>query len=199
MKNIPYHSALAHTPPIEGIKEIDYFKINNSFAMYHDLTIKKLPFEFYLCDLIYSDPAWYQGLKTFNERAGGSSTIETYYKAISDAVIKLNRATILNLGSRELKRMPKPDLVFKTYLSHATKELVYTAVYNFLPELDLSGMTNYQILKLLSNSFDRIGDFNCGYGNSGKIFVENGKSFVMSDYNKKCIGYIASEYQNWTK
>ncbi len=49
----------------------------------------------------------------------------------------------------------------------------------------------------LAERYNRVGDFTCGYGRVGRIFSGAGKTWVMSDYNPTCIGYIGMNASGW--
>lgn len=58
-------------------------------------------------------------------------------------------------------------------------------------------MHNGEVLALLARKYKKVGDWCCGYGYSGRVFLSQGREAVLSDYNAKCIGYIANNYQTW--
>ncbi len=77
----------------------------------------------------------------------------------------------------------------------AAKQPAVAYVYNagFTPEWDGTD----QLLDYLAARFDRVGDFCAGYGWVPRAFARAGKTFVASDVNPLCIGYIAAHAEEW--
>ena len=58
-------------------------------------------------------------------------------------------------------------------------------------------LTREQMLVGLCNNYSCIGDFCCGYGETGYYAILAGKRFVLSDHNPQCIGDIAENHGGW--
>jgi len=189
-QSFKYHSALKQIRCNEDFPEIEYFKKGKSIAMFNDLT-RGLPIEFDKCDVFYSDPPYPAGMNYFNKK----SNIQTKYNdlmiAISNIILNKNKPTIITNCKNAVKFFPSPNQILKIKMNSSE---VYAYVFN--TEIDSSLKTNIDIINYLACKFNTIGDFCCGYGLSGIIFDIYGKSFVLSDYNKKCIGYIKQKYEN---
>ena len=185
-----YHSALKSIKYFESLEETNYFKIKDSVAFHHDvINSDSLPKEYDNCDVLYSEPSWSGGIEKFDTRANTKTTYDSYANAINNIIEKKNIPIFLIVGVKDSKKLIKPDECHETKIHNAPARL---NVYNWNYKGSLKN--NYSIINHLSNYFNCVGDFSCGYGNTGEIFLRNNKSFVMSDYNKKCIGYIKKNF-----
>jgi|TARA_R100000149_G_C5867417_1_gene131937 hypothetical protein len=181
-----YHSALKRIEYFESVKEETYYKVKNSIAFHHDV-IKNtgLPKVYSKCDVLYSEPSWSGGIKNFDKRANTKTNYNDYANAINNIIKTTDIPILLIVGVNDSKRLRRPYESHDTTIHDAPAKL---NVYNFSYKGPLKD--NYAIINHLSEHFNCVGDFSCGYGNTGEIFFKKNKSFVMSDYNKKCIGYI---------
>lgn len=77
----------------------------------------------------------------------------------------------------------------------ASRQEAVAYVYNagFTTSWDGTG----ELLGYLAARFDRVGDFCAGYGWAPRAFTRAGGSFVASDINPQCIGYIAEHAAEW--
>jgi hypothetical protein len=160
--------------------------------------LDQLPSEFLECDILYAEPAWRAGIKKFNERAGASVDFKEYVLSIRRIIEESDVPVVLNWGANETKQMPPPSMAYKSKLWNIS-DCVFS-VYNLgvqWPMFDSTESFLEWAAKRLE--FECIGDFCCGYGNSGKIFKNYGKRFVMSDYDQQCVGYIAQSLMNYNE
>jgi hypothetical protein len=58
-------------------------------------------------------------------------------------------------------------------------------------------MRTADIIDALAITYRCVGDFFCGYGNTGWGFVQRGRRYVMSDLDAQCVGYIADHEAQW--
>jgi hypothetical protein len=200
-KPIKYHSSL--TEP-ERAPSVSRLSVGHSIAFVADIN-DGLPSEYSDCDIIYSEIAWRRTFSVFAERAGVASSYEGYIKSIAviaEAAMLGNVApTIIVCGKTEEKRLPKPTERIPVNLNTGGRfitEAIAIAYGSELPRLKPEKWENSSTVDLLSaiaNKYSRVGDFCCGYGNSGIVFCAHGKSFVMSDFDPKCIGHIKQSLQ----
>ena len=181
-----YHSAL--TPELKNLQEVDFYKIKNSIAFYYNITDHfGLPKEYNNCDVLYTELAWMKGLNNFNKRANIKSHYNKYILSINN-IIRTNKIPIIIVtGINDSKKLLPPNMCLYTKLNGAK---AMANVYNFKYNIKYDYNDTNIIIKNLSKKFNCVGDFCCGYGNTGNIFYKNNKDFIMSDYNKKCIGFI---------
>lgn len=185
MKKEIYHSAL--NPEFfneTGIKKIIkngneafQFDINEYFEISKDI------------DLIYSEPSWIDGYEKFIERSEMNSkyNFDDYLYSIANIIKNTDLPIVLIIGKSFISKLPDFNSKIPIKL-HGYK----TFMYGWLIDLkDFEANSNYEVIKKLSEKYNKVWDFCCGYGNTGRIFKENGKSFVMSDINEKCITYVA--------
>ncbi|MFW9872935.1 MAG: hypothetical protein ACFFG0_07525 [Candidatus Thorarchaeota archaeon] len=184
-----YHSSLKSIKPLNIKGKLHRKEYNGNIALCHDICNGSLPLEFNQCDVLYSEPAWKSGYSTFLERADKKdSTYEQYISSINKIIMeyKYNKAIWLIIGSHIIRKIVKPERILKINLHNFETNLCGwndSNSYNF--------KTNYEFITLLSKKYNCVGDFCCGYGNTGYIFQINKKNFVLSDFNPKCIYYIA--------
>ena len=179
-----YHSALHED--LTNITPIDRVELpTGSIAFTHDI-MNPLPVEYQTCDVLYTEIPWHKGLEVYDRRAGVQGrTYAELIGAIERIIDRFKIITVLPLGKTALKMLPEPDQTSTVTINGAASML---AVYHgFLP---IHFQTDIQVSNYLAINYQRVGDFCCGYGRIGRIFQEHGKTFVMSDYNPKCIGYI---------
>jgi hypothetical protein len=185
-KNLFYHSALFD--PQKEYEPIKRYCYGESLAFQHDI-LNGLPKVYDECDIIYTEPAWQQGFYKFKKRRqdSGFGSFKQYMQSHHDFVSRSLLPIVIIGGKHHLKYLPSPDIILKDIkLLHGYKSLI------FLYRLEFKSIhrTTSSILAELSQRFDKVGDFNCGYGNTGIAFVKAGKKFIMSDADPKCIGAI---------
>lgn len=166
----------------------DRVEAQGCVAMVHDLLTGPLPREFDRCDVFYTDLPWRAGFKVFERRAGKTGRVYLeLMRALGLLVTKLwDRPMILIGGKTELRHLP-PCRSERTILNG---DRAIAAIYGQLPAIDYSD--SWEIQRGLARHYQCVGDFCCGYGRVGRIFRRAGRRFVMSDYNARCIGFIAT-------
>lgn len=185
-----YHTAIGNKLN-EQFEEIERFENEKIIAFAHDVTSKDIPVEYLNCDVLYTEIAWRLGIEKFNQRARIKNTFEEYCKGVVKFILTLEKPTVIIAGVNDRRWLPNTQYYFTTYLNKG-KCVAY--IYNF--NIKSEHRTTEEILEELSNTFDYLGDFCCGYGNSSIPFIKKGKKAVMSDYNKSCIGYIKQTNEN---
>lgn len=187
-----YHSAL--TEELEIGKEIIQAKFNGDIVFRHDITCG-LPGDFNRCDILYSEPSWLQGYSKFINRAGKeTSNYNQYLASLSEIIETADKPIWIILGAHAYSRIPKPDRTLNIQLHNYR-----TTVLGWNDDTEYSFKTNYDFITELARTYNCVGDFCCGYGNTGKIFKEHNKSFVMSDINGKCVYQVAKELMGYEK
>jgi len=196
LRDFEIHSAL-HKEIDTGGETCSRFEVGNSIGFVYDVASSfSLPHYFQNCDIFYAAPPWQKGFERFNERAGVAGGAS--WRRFQDAVIRMielrgDRSFILFCGAQWKKRCPKATFEVKTNItkvSYATA-LVYTNKNYDWDKVDYSGSESI-LNDLAAMPFRRIGDFMCGYGQSGLTFHKAGKEFTISDINSKCI-WVARE------
>lgn len=187
-----YHSALKSIRPIGGERELDRYEHNGCIVFRHDIC-NGLTDDFNYCDVLYSEPAWLDGYELFIDRANKErSNYDQYLKSIATIIEQWDKPIWLIIGKHARNKLPVPDRMEPIGI-HGYQ----TEILGWNDNQKYQFKTNYDFIYELSNQYSCIGDFNCGYGNTGKIFKKAGKAFVMSDINGKCIYYIASEIMDY--
>lgn len=192
---VAYHSA--HKPAETDLPAVDRWEGERCVAFVHDLmSSPTLPAEFDACDVLVADPPWQAGFDTFNQRAhiDGERTYAAFMARLADLVENVAVPTYLITGRHALTRLPKPDAVLPMMLNEYESVAIS---YRPGPEADGRYGVAPEFLHTLAQRYDVAGDFCCGYGRTGRLFLRSGKRAVLSDFNPECIGYIAEHADGW--
>ena len=176
--------------PVAG--ELDIFMRSGSIVFQHDIAAKEgesfglIPKHYLDADVIYSDPSWKDGYDIFKARAGaGESTYKEYLMGIHRIIDKCKVPTFLTMGKRMADFM-QPDFLTPTKLN---ENACLLGIWNH-PKINFTSARN--VLDYIAKRFHVILDFSCGYGLTAKYALDNGRKFVCSDINPKCVYYVAS-------
>lgn len=194
-----YHSALR--PEGDWPAVMRHEAPNGSVALCHD-AINPLPPEFDSCDVLYAEPPWRRGVEEFNRRAGVSSAdgrpawpdMVRHWHNVAVKFSATGRPVLYAIGKEFLKYM-RPDFPTEPVILNGG-EVLLAGYGQPLPDLSYPADV-VDVLAWLAGRYFRVGDFCCGYGRAGRIFAARGRSFVISDYSAKCVGYIAHHSAGW--
>jgi len=153
---------------------------------------RTLPPEFASCDVFYSDPPWSRGYPTFNARAGGEWPPYTAFVLRLDRLALNLAPPVIYVVDRSFARLCHADFTASLMLNGRP---AVAASYRLA--IPVAFKDSESLLELLARRFRRVGDFMAGYGRTGRVFAGLGGSFVLSDYNAHCIGYIANHAPGW--
>lgn len=187
-----YHSML--TPPLTAAPALRV-TCDRGVALVHDVMAGPLPAAFERADLLYAEGVWADGWAESERRSGRPQRayIE-YLAALSRVVTGTLRPVVLVMGQRARSHLPRA----KEYPIRLRGAMAVAYCYRLRPPLVGHGVsTTEELLAKLAERFAVIGDFCAGYGNSGRIFAQAGKGFVLSDVNPRCIGVIAEQVAAW--
>ena len=193
-----YHSALSEEK-YKG-ESIGFWvkELNDSLSYATTVDISKinnLPKLYESCDVLYSEPMWDAGVNKFNERAQISADYKDYLRNIN--TMCKTKPSIIVMGKKAKAYLTDVQQVLDVSLNGA-KAQAY--VYNMSVSSRMREcITAKQLIEYIAIKYNRVGDFCCGYGRTGRIFYEHNKSFVQSDYNGKCIAYIKQYYEDILK
>jgi hypothetical protein len=154
--------------------------------------------EFDKCDVLYSNPAWKAGYEIFMNKANQAlSDFNTYVKAICDFIDKSGSPAILIIGKADSKiyekyLLDKDQIKFINIYWETHNAEAYVLAYKF-GRLDFK--TDIDIKQYISDTYNCVGDFCCGYGDVTNYFYKKGKSFVVSDINENCLAYIIDKFK----
>lgn len=187
-----YHGA--HKPTVDAPRRMRWSD-GSSLAFVHDLISGPLPRVYGTCDVLYTDLPWQNGFGIFNERAGidDGRTYREFMAAVSGVVTGAPQPVYLVTGRHALKLLPEPAQVLVTRLNEDASVIV---TYN-VQEMHKKFGEARELLRSLAAQHERVGDFCCGYGSAARAFRRQGKTFVASDVNPQCIGYIATHAEDW--
>lgn len=178
-----YHTKVAS--PIVGI-----YRSDNITAFTWDVC-NGFHNEFSNADCIYVEPSWLQGYKKFIAGTEAQNTkYKNYLDGIREIVKRLNVPTFLLCGYQVCK-MLKPPIVYEMhFVFHGCK--TYMAIYN--TESNLPFTNEVEAREYVSEKYNCILDFSCGYGTIADPVVRNNKKAILSDINTDCIHYIIDKY-----
>jgi hypothetical protein len=183
----PYHSALANGR-LENVQPLKRHEATDGIAMAHDL-FNPLPTEYDNVNCFYSELPWPAGAKKFDERVGISG------RAFSDLIMKVagliendSRPFMLSISKNALRWLPAPVCTHNVLLP-SSKANCLVASWNYVFE---PRETTLECASDLIAAHGVVGDFACGYGQTGSLARKLGKRWLLSDYNESCIGFIAT-------
>ncbi len=173
-----YHSAHGEEKP--NLKDLDFYESNGSIVFKHDLN-NGIPDIFHKCDCIYSEPAWQSGYKLFKKRANTKDfEYIDYMNSIQKTVTELKVPTFI-VGGKHMLRYLTPDHFIDIRFNG-----FYALLLQWNTEL-IEVKNNIKILDYLSDKYDTVLDFSCGYGKH----LLNFNKFIASDVNGKCVHEVA--------
>lgn len=189
-----YHGA--HKRTVDAPPRLDWSD-GSSLAFVHDLIAGPLPHAYGTCDVLYTDLPWRKGFDIFNKRAciDDGRTYPEFMAAVSSIIASVpsSRPIYLVTGRHALSLLPEPAQVLDTRLNEDVSVIV---AYN-IHEAHRRFGDSRELLFSLATQYERVGDFCCGYGSAARAFRRQGKTFVASDVNPSCIGYIADHVEDW--
>lgn len=193
MTDIGYHSV--YLPESESTS-VDRWYSGGSTAFVHDV-MSGLPSEFDECDVLHAHLPWRHGFAGYNQRAGVTDgrTYPAFMAAIRSIMDAEKRPTVLVTGRHAARFLPTPSQMLPVSMPVRDGQPAIAYVYNAVLHQDWERTD--ELLQHLAERYDAIGDFCSGYGWAAKAFAERGKRFVMSDFNPRCIGYIAEHAPVW--
>jgi hypothetical protein len=189
-----YHGA--HKTTVDAPAR-DRWEDERCVAFVHDIFVSpELPNEYAVCDVLVADLPWRRGYETFNQRAGvqDGRTYSQFMARVASFAETTEAPLWLITGQHALRHLPKPDAVLPTRLN---EDDAIAIGYRPGPETDGTYGLAQEFLRALALRYTVVGDFCCGYGRSGKAFLRAGKRAVLSDFNPRCIGYIAQHAPDW--
>jgi hypothetical protein len=198
-----YHSA--HKPPVADAPAADRVDWNGSVALVHDIvtapTDRPLPAEYDTCDAIVTDLPWANGFGEFNRRAGvkDGRTYRDFLAALARVITTRDTPIYLVTGQHAFKQLPDclPEPAFSAPVRLNEYQSVVIAYRAPVPTRRWT--IAQDVLLDVAASNRRIGDFCCGYGRTARIALGHGRTFVASDNNPYCIGYVAEHLPEWTR
>lgn len=193
---VAYHGAHKDTV---GAEPLDRWEGLGCVAFVHDiLSGPSLPLEYGACDVMVTDLPWQKGYETFNVRAGvdDGRTYATFMARVAEIVETATIPTYLVTGRHALPRLPRPEALMATRLNEDD-----AVVICYRPGEEVEGRYGVapEFLHALAQRYDLAGDWCCGYGRTGRVFLRSGKCAVLSDFNPQCIGYIAEHASGWVQ
>ena len=190
---IGYHSV--HLNP-EPATPRNWWTDGASTAFVRDITRGQLPEEYGTCDMLYADLPWHSGYSRYLERAGALATPwSIFMRHVHGVISTWQRPAVLVTGMHARRHLPTAAQELPVRMPVAGRQRAVAYVYNagFTPAWDGTD----KLLAYLAARFGRVGDFCAGYGWAPRAFTRAGGSFVASDINPLCIGYIAAHAAEW--
>jgi hypothetical protein len=180
-----YNSAIKNGTIREEAIPTERFDWNGNIGARRNLVTEAPLEEIYKCDVIYAEPPWPHGLKTFDSRAG--ETTNGGYAEFARSFARMWRSLTVPryvvVGKRLLADLPKPSGTRPVLLNGAEVPLTYWGG----PEPE--GATSLDVCEWLGKRFGRMGDPTAGYGFHLIRFCQAkpGNTFVGSDYDAQCV------------
>jgi hypothetical protein len=156
-----------------------------------------LPPEYRPCDILYTDLPWRSGYDRYLDRAGVliRPSWESFMESVSGLIRGWWRPAVIVTGVHARDHLPPAAQELPVRMPVAGRQQAVAYIYNagFTPDWDDTD----QLLDYLAARFHYVGDFCAGYGWAPRAFTRFGGSFVASDINPLCIGYIAAHAEEW--
>lgn len=192
-----YHSAL--TEEMSDLRPLQHYANNGSLVFKHDVC-DGWAFAFGKADAIYAEPAWRPGFEKFMARADQAeqASFDQYMDGILEIVERFNKPTFVVAGAHHRPFYRRFDPTYFPIVLHGASKC-FLAVFNDVKTFrNKPPTTNEEALQKIAKSFNVIADFSCGYGQTAAVALENGKRFICSDVNAKCVGYVAETFLGYT-
>lgn len=192
---LAYHSV--HLDP-EPAEPSDWWTDGESVAFVRDIGRGSLPEEYTSCDLLYADLPWRSGYARYQDRAGehrSTTTWPWFMRNVTRQIREWHKPAVIVTGAHARSALPSASQELPVRMPVSGRQQATAYIYNagFSPEWDgTEGLLAY-----LAARFGRVGDFCAGYGRAPRAFAETGGSFVASDINPLCVGYIAEHAHEW--
>lgn len=188
-----YHGAFK--PPVDASPTIRW-EVDRCAAFVHDImTSSTLPDEYGDCDVLVTDLPWQRGFDEFNKRAdAGDRDYGDFMNRVGEIAESFPGPVYLVTGRHAAKKLPTADVELPMQLN------VDAAVaFGYRPgdEADRAYGAVPEFVAALAQQYSCGGDFCAGYGSTARFFLRAGKDAVVSDFNSKCIGYIAAHAPEW--
>jgi hypothetical protein len=199
MSAIGYHSVHLDAEPAQPQ---DWWTDGESVAFVRDIAATRdldtfrLPPEYDSCDLLYADLPWRSGYDRYVARAGAQTVSWSVLMTVVGLKLQgWRKPAVVVTGAHARRFLPPAAQELPVRMPVAGHQQAIAYVYNAGFTVEWDG-TN-ELLDYLAARFDRVGDFCAGYGWAPRAFLRAGGSFVASDINPLCIGYIAEHAAGW--
>lgn len=190
-----YHSAIKSQPLVESPR-LARWESSLGVALTHDLAADPvLPAEFAKCDVFYAEPPFPAGWKVFHDRLNlePAMAYRDFIRVCSELVAERGGVLIV---SKQAEKFAAPPRYSSLITLHRDTWEALALWYGMVPTKTLPDVPS--ILRHLAQQFEVVGDFCSGYGYTGRIFVEQGKRFVLSDVDPHCTGYVSEHAEGWS-
>jgi hypothetical protein len=195
MSAIGYHSVHLEAEPAQPR---NWWTDGTSAAFVRDITRGALPDEYASCDVLYSDLPWRSGYARYQARAGANRSAvswDYFMGAVSGLLGNWTKPAVIVTGAHARHALPPASQELPVRMPVAGRQQAIAYIYNAGFTVEWDGTE--ELLAYLAARFNRVGDFCAGYGRAPRAFVRGGGSFVASDINPLCIGYIAERAAGW--
>lgn len=158
----------------------------------HDL-LEGVPKEMFDADIWFSELPWIHGFSKYAKLAGVTQkgVYSDLLDVVSRGVREYGKPACIIAGGHAVKRLsPQHAVPVRLNGGWAT-----ACLWNIPPWDEIYETT--VILEKLAKRYDTVADFCCGYGRSGRVFAQEGKRYIMSDFDPRCIGYISGHEKKW--
>jgi len=198
-----YHTAVPSAGLEVEAKPAVTFLSGNLLAIQNDFALNGIPDQMEDCDVIYVEPPWRRGYEAFNKRAWSTSGVSyaDFMHSLDSELRGFKGHAYVATGPDGIRSLVGRMGEVPFRIGPHVKGSGLLACYGPRPGV-LAGppMHCSKFLAMLAKKYKKLGDFCCGYGYSGKLFLAyGGESAVLADFNATCIGVIRDEYPNWPK
>lgn len=168
----------------------------NSAFVWNAANAGRLPAAFNSCDILYADLPWRKGYADYLSRADVRyGSWARLMQRTAGRIAAWTKPAVLVTGAHARRYLPPAAQELPVRMPVAGRQAAVAYVYGAAFSVDWDGTD--ELVAYLAARFGRVGDFCAGYGWAPRAFVRAGGSFVASDVNPKCVGYIAEHAKEW--
>lgn len=187
-----YHTALNTGDSLNEWPAVDTFRGVNGISFQHDL-FDGIPIVMTHADVIYSDLPWRDGFSVFARKLGTNQRGRyiDLLNQLAGEVREVGLPTVLVTGKHAVRYL-HPDHTSPVQLNGGD---AIACLWGLQPWTKTKG--SIELLVRLTVEFQMVADPCCGFGRSGRVFAQQGRRYIMSDLNARCIGYISKTEATW--
>lgn len=183
-----YHTALK--PDVTVRPELVHWQRDGNMAFVHDVN-HGIPEVMKACDVIYSELPWADGYMEFLRRAGCATGIALPYEKwlfrLSVSLARFGKPFVMVAGLSAVRHMACEW--FMPVQLNGSLSMAFGAGIEPPPP---GKLTATDMLLWTVAGARIIGDPCCGFGRTARVAYDEGKKFICSDINLRCIGTLAS-------
>lgn len=175
--------------------DTEYLFKDNVVLFKHDIT-SGIHHNFYKADCIMLETSWRHGYNKFrNNTIACNTTFGEYVRSVIGICKALNVPSFIVIGKSMKADFERAGFTFQDikFKQHGNYPSVL-AKYNFHDFVDVEN--EFELRDFVSDKYDAILDFNCGFGSILNYSLPKNKLAILSDVNDTTLLYIKGKLTN---